>query len=424
MEEKFPTWLKAMQNGALGEARAKAFLMDRFWILERSVDIDGADLIIQRRLTNQNLLDKNPPKLGFVQVKFFESEKTTQYIHEAYIIDEDSNLRDEFFLLCHTGFEENAQIFFLTAEMIKSEFAVTEKSGIRKYRLAGSKILNSGKYLVQSKANTLSRIERKLALSDFIRNRRFISWKLPQTISISSAILPDYSEPIENSWGLIPKEFQRIKENALKAMKEIETLYLDLKSIAEEVDPIEAFSKIEDLDSELGSATYGHFGREIMESLYDEDFYYTCKEHLDKVETLKADGLLDKYVNLKGIIKNSVSDFLSRNLPIDSNTIHRMIVEFSLKDFEITSFKHNLIKASEYFNVPETLNRFGHVEISSSNYRGIKEISNNSFEYYWLAGRIHIDDKFKDNLEGYYKSSDFWIYNDSIEKMYELKYCN
>lgn len=35
-----PTWLKVMQNGTIGEARAKAFLLDRFWILERSVDID------------------------------------------------------------------------------------------------------------------------------------------------------------------------------------------------------------------------------------------------------------------------------------------------------------------------------------------------------------------------------------------------
>ncbi|NHQ60156.1 hypothetical protein G9409_06050 [Chlorobium sp. BLA1] len=74
MDDKIPSWLKAMQNGALGEVRAKAFLMDRFWILERSIDIDGADLIIQRRITNKNLLDKNPPILGFIQVKFFESE--------------------------------------------------------------------------------------------------------------------------------------------------------------------------------------------------------------------------------------------------------------------------------------------------------------------------------------------------------------
>ena len=69
-------WLKIMQNGTIGEARAKAFLIDRFWILERSVDIDGADFIIQRRITKSNILDRNPPRFGVVQVKFFDSEMT------------------------------------------------------------------------------------------------------------------------------------------------------------------------------------------------------------------------------------------------------------------------------------------------------------------------------------------------------------
>lgn len=424
MEDKIPSWLKAMQNGALGEARAKAFLMDRFWILERSVDIDGADLIIQRRITSQNLLDRNPPKLGFVQVKFFESEKTTHYIPKAYITDDKGKLRDEFFLLCHSGFEENSQTFFLTSEMINSDFDIVKKSGINKFRISGAKILRNKKFFVQSKTNTLSRIERKLALSDFIRNREFISWKLPNLISNSAAILPDFNEPIDNSWGHIPKEFQKIKESALKAMNEIEALYLDLKSIAEEVDPLEAFTKIEILNSELGSQTYGHWGREIMESLYDENFYYTSKAHLDKVELLRADGLLDIFINLKGVIKKNISDFLCDNLPIDSNTIHSLLIEFSSEDFKVISIRHNLVKASEYFNVPETLDQFGHIGIPSSNYRGFKEISNSCFEYYWLAGRIYIDENFKDKLADYYRESDFWIYNDCVEKMYELKYCN
>lgn len=38
-----PMWLKSMQNGSIGEMRTKAFLIDRFWILERSVDIHGGD---------------------------------------------------------------------------------------------------------------------------------------------------------------------------------------------------------------------------------------------------------------------------------------------------------------------------------------------------------------------------------------------
>jgi hypothetical protein len=44
-----PVWLKVMEHGAAGEARTKAFLLDRFWVLERSVDIDGADFLIQPR---------------------------------------------------------------------------------------------------------------------------------------------------------------------------------------------------------------------------------------------------------------------------------------------------------------------------------------------------------------------------------------
>jgi hypothetical protein len=47
MTEAAP-WLKAMENGALGEARARAFLMERFWVLERSVDVEGADYLVHR----------------------------------------------------------------------------------------------------------------------------------------------------------------------------------------------------------------------------------------------------------------------------------------------------------------------------------------------------------------------------------------
>ncbi len=78
-QEEFPVWLKAMQNGAIGEARTRAFLIDRFWVLERSVDIDGADFIIQRRITSSNLLDEKPPRFGVVQAKFFSGPETSHY---------------------------------------------------------------------------------------------------------------------------------------------------------------------------------------------------------------------------------------------------------------------------------------------------------------------------------------------------------
>jgi hypothetical protein len=37
MEDKILSWLKAMQNGALGEARAKAFLMYKVMVIDQLV---------------------------------------------------------------------------------------------------------------------------------------------------------------------------------------------------------------------------------------------------------------------------------------------------------------------------------------------------------------------------------------------------
>ena len=88
-KEHLPKWIKIKQNGTLAEARARSFLLERFWILERSIDVDGIDFIIQRRITERNIGDREPPRYGKVQVKFFESENTTQYLHKEYILNED-----------------------------------------------------------------------------------------------------------------------------------------------------------------------------------------------------------------------------------------------------------------------------------------------------------------------------------------------
>src|SRR4051812_13055931 len=103
MNDDHPPWLKALQNGSIGEARSRAFLIDRFWVLERSVDIDGADFIIQRRITTKNLLDHEAPRLGVIQAKFFGTTATTHYVHQQYVLDKNNDARSEFFLLCHTG---------------------------------------------------------------------------------------------------------------------------------------------------------------------------------------------------------------------------------------------------------------------------------------------------------------------------------
>lgn len=408
-----PTWLKIMQNGAIGEARARAFLIDRFWILERSVDIDGADFIIQRKVTRQNLLDKNPPRLGVVQVKFFESNKTTQYIPEVYIIDDEGKSRDEFFVICHTGNEDNIKSYFLTAKEILKNFETTIKNDIEKFRLSGYSILDTNRYLISSNKNTLDRIENQLKLADFTKNRKFISWQLPITKTDTDAIITEFKEPIENWWGEIPKEFKALKESAYSTMVYIEDIYNNLKKITEEIDPIKAFEYLHEIKDECRDG-YGNWKITLSNDLYNEEFETVCHQHLEKVKFLKEKGLLDKFISLKAFLKRKISDYICENLPIDSNTVLSIFLDFSIKDFTINSISFKLTKASEYWNVPNILNQFGHID--TKYYNGIKDISSGKFEYYWLAGRICMD---KNDIPKFYKTQDFRVYYECMEKMYE-----
>lgn len=421
MDSNVPTWLKIMQNASLGEARTKAFLIDRFWILERSVDIDGADFIIQRRVTHNNLLDREPARLGVVQVKFFEEESTTQYIPKVYIVDDTGKPRDEFFVICHTGREDTPKVFFITAQMILDDFELTTIKGIEKFRLPGSTILSSNKYLVVSSKNTLDRIENQLKLADFTKNRKFLSWRLPSSIMDSSAILPEFKEPIDNWWGEIPEEFKKLKETAYSAMIRVEEIYNLLNNITEEVNPIKAFEYIDEISSECRDGL-GRWSISLPDDLYNEDFETVCHQHIEKVNNLKSEGLLDEFLNIKNILREKISKYICDNLPIDKNTVHSIIIDFSTNDFTINSIDQQLIAVNEYWSVPKVLNKFGHVELGDNKYSGIKEIAAGKFEYYWLAGRIYIKENHQKDIPNFYRTSDFRMYYEIMEVMYNNKY--
>lgn len=115
-EEKL-AWLKRMENGSIGETRTKSILIDRFWILERNVDINGADFLIQRQLMQKDLNNPKPSKFGIVQAKFRESLPARIHIKKDYVSN-DGKPRDNFFLFVHTGKENDKKTFFYTAQQL------------------------------------------------------------------------------------------------------------------------------------------------------------------------------------------------------------------------------------------------------------------------------------------------------------------
>lgn len=360
-----PTWVKVAQNGAIGEARTRAFLLDRFWILERSIDIHGADFIIQRRLTNRNILDRNAPKLGVVQAKFISTSSTSHYIHFEYVVDKQALPRDEFFLIIHTGNEETTLMYFLTAKEIDEHFKKVTHNGDEKYHIPG-RIIKDDKFKVTSRREILDRIETQLIKADFAKNREYLSWRLASSEISYDDILPEYNIPIDNYWGDIPGGFYETKKNAANALIEVENVCFILKSIAAETDPIKAAEYLDDFRYHCRGGG-GDCYISLPDNIYDEDFIDIVQKHQEIIQNLKNHNLLDEYLRSQKQIEDGFIEFLCDELPFDSKLNHKATIIFDKVTLRIESIKNKLIEVSS----------------NKKKYSGRVRVHRNKLEYNW-----------------------------------------
>lgn len=232
-------WLKAMENGELGEARAKAFLMDRFWVLERSVDVEGADYLVQRRLTKQNFMDRDPPRLGVVQVKFIQDGGTSISIHKSYVCDAKGSPYNEFFLLVFTGREDSEKSYLLSAKDILSTFRQVVDGNRTFLRLGGAKLLETSNFEVTRRKLALDRIEHALLNADFLANRRFLGSTSYIKIS-ADHIDADYLKPLDNPYANIQEAFFESKRKLQSVLFTFEEVTEAMQRMLRSTDPLEA----------------------------------------------------------------------------------------------------------------------------------------------------------------------------------------
>lgn len=347
-----------MQNGSIGEARTRSFLIDRFWVLERSVDIDGADFIIQRRITSKNLLDRDPPRLGIVQAKFFSGPETTFHIPRSYLIDKDGRLRKEFFVLCHTGDAGEARMFLLTPNELISDFEIVEDD---KVRIPGCVLLKSEKYEVKALDLALDRIDRTLSLAEFANNRNFLSWFLPRVTIDSSQIDPIFQEPIDNWWGDIPATFAEMRETAQQAIYTLDEVRESLQSIVESTDPEQALAVAEQIKAWHGTPYGIRIG--LPDDLYNESFHLTVLRHKERIIELKRAGLLDTFILLKRRIGEELAAALSKLSPIDSNSVFQATIRYEQTKLSLIEISVSLIPAEDFSQAPTERDRWGLVRL-------------------------------------------------------------
>ncbi|WP_394531771.1 hypothetical protein C1N83_26640 [Priestia aryabhattai] len=125
--EEYEDWAKMSDNGYIGEQRTRKILSKEYWLLNRSIDANGADTILQRKSFKQDLLSIDPLRLGFAQSKFTENINRTISIDAKYIVDVDEQNNNKlvplhgFFVFIHfnfSGSDTMEGVLFLTAEEI------------------------------------------------------------------------------------------------------------------------------------------------------------------------------------------------------------------------------------------------------------------------------------------------------------------
>lgn len=308
-------------NGSIGEARTKAFLIDRFWILERSVDKDGADFIIQRKITEQNILDEVPPRFGIIQAKFSSNEKTCHYFDKDYVLNEEGRPYKELFLILNIGFENEQKICLLTAGDISSFNLNTDN----KYVLPTKKILEQ--FQIKDNSLALDEIENSIQEAEFIKNRMLIFNELKVVKPDFNAMSSEFKYKIEYCDGNIAELFREYKEKAYIFIKKIEEIHAFLSKFIQETNPINSCYIAEEFIHRFD------INLKIPE-IFDKEFYYKLKNYIEQISSLKKDKILENYLGLPKQIENKVNQYLiNQKQTLNKTTKLILVIKYYKTDF-------------------------------------------------------------------------------------------
>ncbi len=304
-----PPHLLAQEHGVLGEARVRAFLLERFWVHTRSIDLDGADFLIQAREPAER--DPNARvRLGRVQVKFVQNDRTPIYIPKAYVFDRLGLPSKLFFLVISTGTGRSAQLFLLDGEQI-ARCSAPKTPPPDRIRIGMRAVLESQEFVVTDSRVALERMEQALRTVDRDRYAAFLGASFPER----GRLKPEYLHPLHVDEDRLDRALARIQ-------REFGSMAWELEAAAELLRRAEASGDLLEIESILDQAEvadhilpvgYGDFrvgfssnpGR--LDDLFDE-----VRRYRARVERLAGAHLLAPFATLVGEIEASLIRELRR----------------------------------------------------------------------------------------------------------------
>lgn len=322
-----PAWLRAMEHGALGEARVRAILLERFWVLHRSVDVDGTDYLVQVRPRSLARFLDAPIRAGRIQAKFVEHEDVHVYVPRHYVVDEAGKPYPLFFLLLTTGEAEAEQLYALDATEIARDFSLGSGDRATHFSIPASRVFRSDHYEVTSRRLTLDRIERAILEADRDTRERFFGVSAsPEVFSLD----PDLTIPLMNWYGPFDDALREVKRGISTALYDMEDTLEVFRRILGSGDPVEVEDLLED------RAVFEYLGRSRDQvsfgfgshNVFNDDFFNAARDYRERLHRLRAAGLEAPYVKLFTAIDAAVQRALRRVPPTPVGRTLRWTLEY------------------------------------------------------------------------------------------------
>jgi hypothetical protein len=325
------TWLKIMANGALGEARVRALLLERFHVLTRSVDADGADFLIQLPSSGR-FSDELAPRLGIIQVKFAQDETTNHLVAVDYAVAA-GQVIDEFFVLVTMGHEDGVKNYLLSAQDL-SKVARTTREGKEYYSLT-AKIRKP--YYQKSVTKMLDAIETNLRERTKQQNEQFYQKVSIPNFNFKRASLDKiWLWPIPNEAGFIPDLIYQLRislRTQLYALDEFTAAVTKLLT-SKKADECAASVKaiIEDRTHQIsGRDEFLRIGPFQIVDL-EAKLVKAIKIHEDRIGSLRTAGQFNRYIF-------AANEILKEHLAFSENHMEPRFVQVD-KDRESIATDH------------------------------------------------------------------------------------
>ena len=212
---------KREENGNKGETRTQAFLLDSYWVMRRSVDVDGADFLVQEQANTLEELRERTKKLevlGIIQAKFFEGRNEVAVLQD-YVLDTTGTPRPEFFISIHTDDKEGRhEDYFFTAEQITKAFRPrvnADKTKVFVFSITEERKYTEFRNLSPKAKNELIREGTKRATAD--RNA--------ELLQVALAVAKSYLESRQSRLTQTDSNEFRVRRGSLNYIFQREGLY-------------------------------------------------------------------------------------------------------------------------------------------------------------------------------------------------------